>query len=124
VIYSATIVDRLDLHLKGGFIVLLVLLGCMSCGLTPLVMWLVAVRKYPKGLDSQGVTLRNGERVPWSALTGKKKTILSNGGRKSVVGVMLTFGETKVSVAPRVMVEETQVLPFLSRVLGEDFTTP
>ena len=118
------IVDRLDLHLKSGFIVLLVLLGCMSCGLTPLVMWLLAVRKYPKGLDRQGITLRNGEHVPWSALTAKKKTILNNRGRKSVVGVILTFGERKVSIAPRVLVEETQVLPFLSRVLGEDFTLP
>jgi hypothetical protein len=86
--------------------------------------WFVAVKKYPKSLDGQGVTLRNGERVPWSAVTGRKKTILSNRGRKSVVGVILTFGERKVSIAPRVLVEDTQVLPFLSRVLGEDFTTP
>ena len=118
------IVDRLDLHLKGGFIVLLVLLGLMSCGFTPLIMWLVALKNYPKGLDDQGVTLRNGQRVPWSALTAKKKVILSKGGRKSVASVVLTFGNTKVNIAPRVLVEETRVLPFLSRVLREDFTTP
>jgi hypothetical protein len=117
-------VDRLDLHLKSSFIVILILLGCMSCGLTPLIMWFVALKKYPKGLDDQGVTLRNGERLPWSALTGKNKTILRKGGRQSVVSVILTFGETKVSIAPRVLVEETQVLPYLSRVLREDFTKP
>jgi hypothetical protein len=118
------IVERLDLHLKGSFIVILVLLGCVSCGITPLIMWLATVKNYPKGLDGEGVTLRSGARVPWSSLTGKKKMILRRGGRKSVIGVVLTFGSTKVNIAPRVLAEETQVLPFLSRVLREDFTTP
>jgi hypothetical protein len=116
--------DRLDLHLKGSFIVILVLLGLLSCGITPLVMWLVTVKNYPKGLDVEGVTLRNGERVPWTALTAKKKMILRRVGRQSVIGVVLTFGKTKVNLAPRVLAEEDKVLPFLSRVLREDFTRP
>ena len=37
--------ERIDFHLKGGFIAILIALGLMSCGFAPFVMWLVSIRK-------------------------------------------------------------------------------
>lgn len=117
--------DRLDLHLKGSFIALMIALGLMSCGLTPLIMWLVSVKDYPKALDSEGVTLRNGQRLPWKALTGRRRLIFrTRNGRQTVTGLGLSFGKTQVKIAPKVWVEGSRVLPYLSRVLGEDLTVP
>jgi len=118
--------DRLDLHLKGTFIVLMIALGFMSCGMAPLVMWFLSIRHYPKALDREGVTLKDGRRLPWKDLTGKKRLILRKQGssRAVVTGVGLEFGKTTVNIAPRVLVEGAQVLPFLSSVLGEDLSKP
>ena len=44
--------ERLELHLKGTFVLLMIALGFMSCGLTPLIIWLVSVKDYPKALDA------------------------------------------------------------------------
>jgi hypothetical protein len=118
--------DRLDLHLKGTFILLMIVLGFMSCGMVPFVVWFVSVRHYPKALDRDGVTLKDGRRLPWKDVTAKKRLILRKAGSNHAVvtGVGLSFGKTTVSIAPRVLVEGPQVLPFLSRVLGEDLTKP
>jgi hypothetical protein len=117
--------DRLDLHLKGSFVALMVVLGLMSCGLTPLLMWLVSVKDYPKALDAEGVTLRNGQKLPWKTLTEKKRLILrAKSGRQVVTGVGLVFGKTHVKIAPRVLAEGPRVLPYLSRILGEDLSAP
>jgi hypothetical protein len=114
--------ERLELHLKGGFIAIMVILGFMSCGLTPLVMWLVSVKDYPKALDAEGVTLRSGQKLPWSQLTEKKKLVLRRGSQKTVTGLGLVFGKKRVNIAPRALVEGDRVLPFLSRILREDLT--
>ena len=117
--------DRLELHLKATFVVLMIALGLMSCGMVPLLMWFVSVRHYPKALDREGVTLNNGKRLPWRDLTAKRRLVLrTRSGRQVVTGVGLSFGETNVNIAPRVLAEGPQVLPFLSRVLGEDLAKP
>src|SRR5947207_11852668 len=115
--------DRLELHLKGWFVALMIALGFMSCGLTPLIIWFVSVKDYPKVLDAEGVTLRNGQRVPWQSLTAKRKLIFrTKMGRQIVTGVGLTFGNVQVKLAPRVLVEGAQIFPFLKRILGEDLS--
>jgi len=117
--------DRLELHLKGWFVVLMIALGLMSCGLTPLIIWLVSVKDYPKALDAEGVTLRNGQRVLWKQLTARRKLIFrAKSGRQVVTGVGLTFGNIQVKLAPRVLIEGPQIFPFLKRILGEDLSIP
>jgi hypothetical protein len=115
---------RLDLHLTTTLKVLMVLLGFASCGFTPLVMWLVSVRHYPSAFDAEGLTQRSGQKLPWKSVTGVKKLVVRHGSTKSVVGVSLSFGNTRVKIAPRVLAEGNQVLPYLSRVLGQDLTRP
>lgn len=115
--------DRLELHLSGGYTAMLVALGLISCGFVPLCMWAMAIKDYPKALDAEGVTLKSGRKLPWRELTEKRRSILrTSGGKKFVTGVMLRFGDTRVAIAPRALKEGRQVLPYLSRVLGEDFT--
>jgi len=115
--------NRMDLHLKGSFIVLMVILGCMSFGFVPLVIWLMASRHYPKALDSEGVTMRGGQRLLWRDLTEKKRLVVQNGSSKYVAGLGLKFGRKNVHIAPTWLVEGPQVLPYVSRILGEDVTT-
>jgi hypothetical protein len=117
--------DRLDLHLKGTFVVLMIALGLMSCGMVPLLMWFMSIRHYPKALDPEGVTLKDGRRLPWKDVTAKRRLVLrTRSGRHVVTGVGLSFGKTNVNIAPRVLAEGPEVLPFLSRVLGEDLAKP
>jgi hypothetical protein len=116
--------DRLDLHLTTTFKVLMVFLGFMSCGVTPLVMWFVSVKDYPKAFDAEGVTLRAGQKLPWRSVTGVKRLVVRRGGSEYVTGVGLSFGNTQVKIAPRVLVEGNRVLPYLSRALGQDLTRP
>ena len=114
--------NRLDLHLKPSFIAMMVILGCMSFGFVPLVIWLMAARHYPKALDSDGITLRTGEKLLWRDLTEKKRMIVENGRSRYVAGVGLKFGKKNVQIAPAWLAEGPQVLPYVSRVLGEDLT--
>ena len=116
--------ERLALQLKAGFIVLLVVLGVMSCGLTPLIIWLVSIKDYPRMLDAEGVTLRNGNRVSWRELTQRKKVVVQRGSLRYVSGIVLHFGKTTVKIAPRVLADGNRVLPYISRILGEDLTRP
>ena len=116
--------DRLELHLGGGFIALMIALGLMSFGFVPLVIWLAAVKDYPKALDAEGVTLRNGRKLPWSQLTGTRRLIVRRGSQRAVTGVGLVFGKKTVKIAPRVLREGARVLPYLSRILGADLTRP
>jgi hypothetical protein len=116
--------DRLELRLSGGFVFLLVALGLMSCGFAPLVIWLVTIKDYPKAIDAQGVTLRNGRLLPWKELSGKRKLVVHSGSRQFVAGVSLTFGKVQVKIAPRALQGGERVLPYLGRILGEDLTRP
>src|SRR5689334_5319207 len=109
--------ERLDLHLKVTFLILLVVLGMTSRGVTSLIIWLIGVRYYPKAIDAEGVILRNGERRSWRELTRREKFVVRSGSRSRVNGVGLYFGNTTVKIAPSVLVEGDRVLPYISRIL-------
>jgi hypothetical protein len=116
--------DRLELRLAGWFTFMMIALGFMSCGFAPLVMWLTTIKDYPKVIDPEGVTMRNGSRFSWKDLTSKRKLVFLNRGRQTVMGLGLTFGTTQVKIAPRALEGGERVLPYLSRILGEDLTRP
>ena len=103
----------------------MVILGLMSLGFVPLVMWFLAVRHYPKSLDSEGITLKSGERLLWKDLTGTSKLVFkASSGSKYLTGLGLKFGKKQVNIAPRVLAEGPQVFPFIGRILGQDAITP
>lgn len=51
--------------------------GLMSFGVVPLAMWF-ASRRFPRSLDAEGATLRNGQRLLWAELTPVK--LVARGG--------------------------------------------
>lgn len=113
--------QRIDIHWSTFFTVVMVGLGFMSCGLVPLVMWLTAAKDYPRAVDTAGVTLRNGQHMPWSALTKKQKTVVQfASGNKAVTGVRLHFGNQSANIAPKSFREGDAVLDFISQAIGED----
>jgi hypothetical protein len=115
-------VDRFDVRLKGGYVALLVALGFMSCGFAPFIMWVTAISKYPRSFDTEGVTLRSGQKIPWRDLTERRRTVLQGRRHNTVTALGLKFGKVSVAIAPTVWVDGHDVLPRLSRILGEDLT--
>jgi hypothetical protein len=115
--------DRMDLHLSRGFTIIMVVAGLFTCGMVPLILWVFTIKDYPKSLDTEGITLKSGERLLWKDLTQKRKqvSILSN-DRRIVTGVSLHFGKKHVKIAPQVLAEGYDSLRFISGILGEDLT--
>jgi hypothetical protein len=116
---------RLEIHLAPWFIAMMVVLGLMSCGLVPVVMWLFALKHYPTAIDEQGVTLRGGELLPWSGLTKVHKTVVVRGGSSKWVSVVdLHFGAKMAKLAPQVFKEGYGVLDHAGRMINQDLRAP
>lgn len=69
---------RIDVSLTRFYKVTMGCGGLMSLGVVPLAMWFGS-RKFPRTLDAEGVTLRNGQRLKWSELT-PIKMVTQRGG--------------------------------------------
>ena len=99
----------------------MVFVGIMTLGIATLIMWWTAWRQFPRLIDSEGITLRNGRRVFWTDLTGKQRiTVVTRTGQRIAGGLDLYFGKTKVKIAPESFAQGYAVLDALSKILGED----
>ena len=79
--------QRHEIRVSIGFIIVCVTLGVLTFGVVPLVL-LLARRNLPRVVDNDGLTLGDGTRIPWSACTHVAK----------VPGTtQLVFGGTTVS---------------------------
>lgn len=79
--------QRHEIRVSVGFIIVCVVLGVVSAGIVPLVL-IFSRRGLPKVVDNDGLTLGDGTRIPWSACTHVAK----------VPGTtQLVFGGTTVS---------------------------
>ena len=89
---------------------LMVFLGVMTLGVSPLFIWL-SRRKWPRHLDENGMTLANGNHIPWNEFTRVRKVrvigqggallaerydLRSTRGKASVVSTHLHDGEGEV----------------------------
>lgn len=111
--------DRLELHFNRRFKIMMVLLGLVSFGFLPLLLWFAAARHYPRALDAEGVTLRSGERLPWRDLTGRHTTVARLGGGRSAVTVVdLRFGRRTAKISVPMLAEGAQAVAYLDRLLG------
>jgi hypothetical protein len=61
-------VQRHEIRVSVGFILVCVLLGLVTFGVVPLIM-ILARRGLPKVVDDDGLTLGDGTRIPWKACT-------------------------------------------------------
>ena len=79
--------QRHEIRVSIGFIIVCVVLGVVSAGIVPLIL-ILSRRNLPKVVDNDGLTLGDGTRIPWSACTHVAK----------VPGTtQLVFGGTTVS---------------------------
>ncbi|MFQ5400285.1 MAG: hypothetical protein ACE5E7_11890 [Anaerolineae bacterium] len=86
-------------------------------------MWL-ATMSWPRILDQDGITLRNGRRVRWEALTEVRPiTVVDARGRRVTGRLELVFGKVKVKIVPQSLAEGQAVLQYVSQILGEDVFT-
>jgi len=110
----------LDVHLGYPFLTYLVLIGILTFGIFGLVFWL-QTRRWPRRLDPEGMTLRNGVRLSWNEITevtGRVRTL----GRVPVnTWWEVRAGMVRTDIVPNSLAEGKAVLEFLSRALGRGF---
>ena len=113
--------DKMEVHLSKFYLGVMTIAGLMTCGIAAVIMWFIASRNFPKLIDREGITLRNGGRVHWPELTRKEKiTVVAKSGSRMAGGLDLYFGKQKVKIAPQSFAEGYEVLTFLKSILGDD----
>jgi len=114
--------EKLEVHLSRSYKFTLWLVGIFTLGIGALGMWLSA-RSWPKVLDQQGMTLRNGKRVEWNQLSDVKRvTVVNELGRRVTGRLELTFGKTKTKIVPQSLAEGQAALDYISQIVGEEVT--
>ncbi len=71
---------------------------------------LVTMRQWPRSVDAEGVLMRNGTRIPWSACTNM---VRFPGGRYELV-----FGATTVQFPGRMIAGGKQIAEEIRQHLG------
>ena len=91
----------------------LVVVGLLSGGLLALVMYLKS-RRFPRTLDSEGVTLRNGRRLAWADLEMVKPVYVRSIGSPGILShLVLRFGADDAGVYPRLLENGGEVLALI-----------
>ena len=89
---GAAVVGEIEVKPRVGWYVGLVLLGVISAGILT-IMLLVQLRSWPRRLDQEGMTLRDGTFLPWNELTDGIQTRSAG-----VEQIRLSFGATQVPI--------------------------
>lgn len=111
--------NTLTIEINPAFRMLLWILGIFTLGVGALGMWL-QTRSWPRVMDDDGITLRNGTRVRWSECTKivRVTAVTEHGGRISGRADLL-FGKTRVRLVPQSLVQGQAVLDYASAHLGQ-----
>jgi hypothetical protein len=83
---------EINVDLKPAFKTTSIFLSIISIGVYFIGVWLQVVSKYPRVVDEEGITLRNGSRLSWSKLT---KVVSRPAGV-----LWLQFGNERAIIAP------------------------
>jgi hypothetical protein len=107
-------VDRVDVKLSFGYLILLAVFGVITIGIVPLAVAL-ELRKWPRTFDRTGLVTRGGLRIPWSELSSV--TWLQAGFAKKLA---INFGATEVTLLPVWVRDKKRVIAFLSEVTNRE----
>jgi hypothetical protein len=110
----------LRVHLAGGFVAYLVIMGLLSCGFSALILWFFVVARWPKLLDAEGATLWSGRRVLWKNFTRHRHAIVRRYGATMGGRIELYFGSEKMIVVPTSLANAREALAFVARATGRD----
>ena len=106
----------LDVHLGYPFLTFMAVLGAITFGMMALFFWIQS-RRFPKRLDPDGMTVRNGSRFRWNEVTEISKGIKRLGGVPINKWWELRAGKVKASIVPNSLAEGKAVQEFLARHL-------
>ena len=110
-----------DVHLSLSYWVIIIGFGVLTLGTFGLFFWMTS-RRFPKRLEPQGITLRNGSFHAWSKITQVTRIQKSIGHVPVTTAWQLEFGNQKADIVARSLREGTVVMQFLSRTLVGDLT--
>jgi hypothetical protein len=108
----------MPIELSSGFKMTLWLIGLFTCGVGALGLWLTA-RSWPRIMDDEGITLRNGKRVLWRDCTRVVQvSAVAEGGGRISGRAELEFGAVKVPLVPQSVAQGQAMLDYASRRVG------
>jgi len=114
---------KIEVHLAGWFIFLMIAGGLFSFGVATIAMWFSS-RKWPAVVDEEGIIMRNKKRVYWKDLTSIQPVkVVSYSGRRITGRLDLMFGKTSVAIVPHSIKKGQEVMDFISDILGVDVKT-
>jgi hypothetical protein len=112
--------DGFDVHLGYPFLTFLVFIGILTFGMFALLFWL-QTRRWPKRLDPEGMTLRNGDRLSWKDVTEVTCGARTLGGIPVNTWWEVRAEKVRAGIVPNSLAEGRAVLEFLSQALGREF---
>lgn len=112
----------LDIRLKPSFLIQTAFLSVVTLGIFPVVSALFLFPYYPRRLSSDGITLRNGTFVRWSAHTRTESRAVSAAGVRVTTTYTLWFGRQKVIIAPMAITPTAPVLAALRQLTQVETT--
>lgn len=116
---------KIEVRLSPAYYIGMAFLS-MLWGLGLIIHFFVNNRVFPRFIDDQGVTTRNGKKYRWEELENWERHRLvvgASGGPRITGNITLFFTTGKVIVGSFPIENLSEVLSFLSAKLG-DITTP
>ena len=120
-----TVEKKIIVKLSAGYY-LGILFFCICWGLGLILHFLVNNRVFPKILDDEGITTRNGKRYLWTELENWERHRLvlnSTTGPRLTGNVTLFFTRGKVIIGSFPIDNLNEVLTFLSYKLNDNVST-
>ena len=112
--------DRMELKTSLGFKIRLAIVALFSLGLG-LLSHLIRSRSWPRLIDREGITLRNGTRYAWSNLSrvGVLIVVDRRGMTLPFGGAwQLTFGEVTITLNPSTFRKGNEALELITALTG------
>lgn len=113
--------NGLDIHFGYPYLTFLVCTAIPTLGLLPLG-FLSQTRRWPKRMDPEGLTLRNGTRLSWSEIHDTTLHQRRMDGVPVNRWCELHAKDFRISIIPNALAEGRGALEFASKMLGQDLT--
>lgn len=110
----------LNIEIHSGFKTIMWIVGVFTCGVGAVGLWW-QTRSWPRVMDADGITLRNGTRVRWADCTRviQVTAVDGQGGGRMSGRADLEFGRVRVRLVPQSVVQGEAMLEFASERLGQ-----
>lgn len=107
-----------DVHLSLPFLAFTFAIGIVTLGVTAIPFWVMS-RRFPRRVDREGLTLRNGTLIRWQDVSSVTKGVKTMGGTPIGVWYDLETVSGKVPIIVNNLANGRAVLNFCSRQLGQ-----